>query len=480
VIQAHRLRDFFLLVGLTAASVVVHGYHQGIEDMAVYLPAIKKLLAPALYPYDANFFLLYIRLTSFHSFVGAVARASHLSLDWAILLLHLISVFLLLLGCLAVVRECFAEPSAHWAGVAFVAALLTLPVTGTELFLADQYLAPRTLATAFLLFAAVAMLKRQPRALLWIFLAGICHPTMTVYGVAHLAVLAFPPFLAQPTFLFPPLPLSEPANPAWREMMSHRRFQYPLRWTWYEWLGVVGPLMLFLAYARIARRNGRLVLERICTRLLISTSLGVVAAVVLTTMFPGQTWERFEPMRILHLAYVLLVLISGALLGKYLLQTRWIRWLALLLPLSFAMFYFQRQAFPASLHIEWPGRAPQNAWVEAFDWVRENTPRSALFALDPKYMVRPGEDYHGFRGIAERSMLVDDVKDNSVVEVFPDLAYQWKLEVADREKWSSFGLDDFERLKKKFGVGWVVLERPGVAGLPCPYINRVVMVCRIP
>jgi hypothetical protein len=95
-------------------------------------------------------------------------------------------------------------------------------------------------------------------------------------------------------------------------------------------------------------------------------------------------------------------------------------------------------------------------------------------------MVRHGEDYHGFRGIAERSMLVDDVKDNSVVEVFPDLAYQWKLEVADREKWSSFGLDDFERLKKKFGVGWVVLERPGVAGMPCPYVNRMVMVCRIP
>ena len=54
--QTHRLRDFFLLLGMTSAAVAVHGYHRGIEDMAVYLPAIKKLLTPALYPYDAAFF----------------------------------------------------------------------------------------------------------------------------------------------------------------------------------------------------------------------------------------------------------------------------------------------------------------------------------------------------------------------------------------------------------------------------------------
>jgi len=52
--------------------------------------------------------------------------------------------------------------------------------------------------------------------------------------------------------------------------------------------------------------------------------------------------------------------------------------------------------------------------------------------------------------------------------------------LAGREKWSSLGLEDFERMKKKFGVGWVILERAGVVGMPCPYVNRAVMVCRIP
>ena len=83
---------------MTAAAVTVHGYHRGIEDMAVYLPAIKKLLTPALYPYDAAFFLLYIRMTVFHSFVAAATRVTHMPLDWMIFLLYLISIFLFCSG----------------------------------------------------------------------------------------------------------------------------------------------------------------------------------------------------------------------------------------------------------------------------------------------------------------------------------------------------------------------------------------------
>jgi len=48
---------------------------------------------------------------------------------------------------------------------------------------------------------------------------------------------------------------------------------------------------------------------------------------------------------------------------------------------------------------------------QAFDWAKHNTPVDSLFALDPRYMELPGEDYHGFRALAERSVLADDLKD---------------------------------------------------------------------
>ena len=40
----------------------------------------------------------------------------------------------------------------------------------------------------------------------------------------------------------------------------------------------------------------------------------------------------------------------------------------------------QRRQFPASEHVELPGRASSNAWVQAFLWARSNTPQDAYFA----------------------------------------------------------------------------------------------------
>jgi len=48
-------------------------------------------------------------MTVFHSFVAAATRVTHIPLDWMIFLLHLISIFLFLLGCLALIRKCIAE-----------------------------------------------------------------------------------------------------------------------------------------------------------------------------------------------------------------------------------------------------------------------------------------------------------------------------------------------------------------------------------
>ena len=448
--------------------------------MAVYLPAIKKLIDPSLFPFDANFFLLYIRVTLFHQAVAALFRFTHLPLEWIAFPWHLASVYLFLFGCLRLSRRCFPEPVAQWAGVTLVAALLTLPVAGTALFIVDQHMHPRTLATAFILFAMVDVLEWQPFTLVWILLAGLCHPIMALYGAFHVVVLGLARPIAQPAVFIPAIPLEVPANPIWRRVMSRRHFQYPFQWEWYEWLGAIGPIVFLAWFASVARRQGLAILERVCFRIAISTSLGIAGGVILIQGFPNQTWARFEPMRVLHIAYVVFVLISGGFLGKYILRDRWIRWALLFIPLGLVMMYFQRVEFASSAHIEWPGSEPRNQWVQAFRWVSRNTPRDALFALDPKYMDRPGEDFYGFRGFAERSALADQSKDTSVVEVFPDLAWQWKLETDGTANWTHFQGDDFARLKKKYGVTWVILEGPAIPPLACPYANSRVRVCEIP
>jgi hypothetical protein len=147
------------------------------------------------------------------------------------------------------------------------------------------------------------------------------------------------------------------------------------------------------------------------------------------------------------------------------------------------MFLVQRQLFSASPHIELPGTMRKNEWLEAFEWIHQNTPRDAMFALDPLYLQSRGLDYHGFRALAERSMLADRIKDRAVTNPLPGMAETWLEQVKAREGWKDFGAEDFRRLKKDFGVNWIVVENKGAAnpaaGLDCPHRNEAVSVCKI-
>lgn len=153
------------------------------------------------------------------------------------------------------------------------------------------------------------------------------------------------------------------------------------------------------------------------------------------------------------------------------------------------MFYAQHQMYPATEHMEWPGAESKNAWLQAFAWIRQNTPTDAQFALDPHYMQLPGEDYHGFRALAERSTLADYDKDGGMVARVPRLAPRWLKEVTAQDGWRNFGPEDFQRLRRDFGVNWIILSSadkmgedeplPSGAGISCPYQNHQLRVCRL-
>jgi hypothetical protein len=98
-------------------------------------------------------------------------------------------------------------------------------------------------------------------------------------------------------------------------------------------------------------------------------------------------------------------------------------------------------------------------------------------------MHRPGEDNHGFRALALRSALADNVKDSGMVLTSSPLAVRWQREVAAQKAghgdWQHVSAGDLRRLKAQFGVNWVILERPAAVMLECPYQNDRLEVCRI-
>jgi hypothetical protein len=504
-------KNLALLLLLTVVAFLVMGYHPGLEDDTFYLAAIKRDLNPALFPHDADFFLLQFQATIFDKLIAFSVRLSHLPLAWTVLLWQFAGIFFMLHGCWRVARRCFSDRAAQWAGVAMIAALLTLPVTGTGISLADQYLHPRILATAAILAAIVDVIDRKYlRAAALLILAFAIHAVMAGLGISFCAFLwwkqhasprkessspvtaavLIPPGL----FIFFGWPFGwmfEPASDAWRQAAATRGFYFLIKWEWYEWLGIFAPLILLYVLqrwlrTRASKENPNLLL---LVSALIAYGIFQTVAGLLVMLVPGLLRLRpFEPMRYLHLIYLFFFLFAGALLGRYVLGRHASRWLLLFVPLSGGMFYAQRALYPATEHIEWPGASSKNAWLQAFAWIRQNTPVDALFAIGPHYMTQPGEDYHGFRALAERSVLADYEKDGGMAARVPRLAPRWLKELNAQQGWQNFQAADFQRLHKECGVTWVILARSDAlganesdpsTGLRCLYENRQVRVCRL-
>lgn len=467
------------------------GYHPGLEDDGVYLAAIKSDLNPTLYPHDSPFFRVQLQATVFDKAIAEFIRVTHIPVAQTELLFQFVSILLIILGCWMVACLLFDDERAQWAGVALTAAMLTLPVAGTALYIADQHLHPRNLATGLVMIAISRVLAgKHGQAVLLLLLAFVFHPIMASFGISFcffLIVARFEPVYVWLSSLRNSLaaavPLGwifEPPTPVWRRALATRSYYFLDRWTWYEWLGALGPIVLFFLLWRLALK--------LCNKALARFALAVVAygvfqqalAMIILKTPALERLTPLQPMRFLHLIYVFLVLIGGCLLGKYLLKSSAWRWALILVIINAGMFATQRAEFKSSAHLELPGMHTDNQWLQAFTWIRENTPTNAYFAMDPYYLAAPDEDYHSFRALTERSQLADMVKDPAVVTQVPELGPSWERQADATANWQHFQLADFERLKSEFGVDWALVSYPAPPDLDCQWHNQRLSVCRIP
>jgi hypothetical protein len=472
------------LVLIAFLAVLVHGYHLGVDDAAIYVPAIKRAADPKLYPFGSEFFMSHAYWSLFPELVGTPARLMHLPIDFVIFSWHIACVFLLLLASWRLLSACFANDAARWSGVALLAATLSVPVAGTALVIMDPYLTARSLSTPATIFAIACFISnRRKQAAAWLILTALVHPQMGVYGAVFLGCLWWSDRIRLPANAFlaglPFLLELQPARGAAREALLSRTYFFVSNWAWYEWVGVFAPLALLWWWSSI-RLHGTTPVFRWLLRTLGPFGLLFTAAgLVLTSSRRLENFARLQPMRSFHLIYVIFFAMLGGLMGEYVLRRSTWRWLVLFVPLAGSMCLLQCGQFPSSAHVEWPGYGYHNASNSAFFWIRQHTPKDAVFALGPNYMKIAGEDQHGFRAVAERSALADGVKDSGAVSLFPQLASHWKSQMDAQKGWETFGRRDFEHLAKLYPVTWILTRSPGPVGLACPYQSEGLSVCRI-
>jgi hypothetical protein len=228
--------------------------------------------------------------------------------------------------------------------------------------------------------------------------------------------------------------------------------------------------------------------KRALARMAVAMGATAVATALLFARAGAATHlvARMQPLRAFQVIYLAMTLMLGAWFGERALRLSVWRWAAALALLGGAMLTTARMAYPDSMHIEAPWTQPKNPWVQAFLWARANTPKDALFALDPDYINAAAtngqtEDAQCFRAIAERSALADYSKDGGEASIAPELTQQWvRAQTAQRElrEPREIAAADLAPLRQ-LGVSWIVLQPKSATTLDCPYRNNAVAVCRL-
>lgn len=484
-------KELALLLLLTFAALFIHGYHPTAEDSEIYVPSIVKILHPSYYPVGDQFFENNGRRTLYPHLISALVRVTHAPLDWVLFFGYLASIFLLLIACFRVASKCFCTEAGRWGAVTMVMCLLTLPVAGTSLYIFDQYLNPRSISAFAVVFTIDALIEKKfLRAGLWLILTAVIHPFMTVFAVIFIVLWLvrnhessrIPAMAAGCILPAAGFRWKAPSAIYWQCLQDHRSY-FLLRWTWYEWLGILAPLAILWWCKKIADEHKQFMLARLSGTLFVFEMICFIAGLIVTIPRALEILAPYQPMRSLQLVYLLMFMIIGGLLGEQVLKTHTWRWAVLFIPMAAGLFAAQAALFPKTRHVEWPGAAPVNPWLQAFAWIRENTSVNDIFALDPNYMALPDENYEGFRATARRSRLADAKKDWSDAVLYPwlPLADEVFAQTKSAAGWKTFSPEDFARLKQAYGVSWVVLQvqQSNSAGLNCPYQNTAVKVCRI-
>src|SRR5258708_16791835 len=91
----NRVGRISLLLAITLVSILVHGYHMGTDDAAIYAPGIEKAADPSLFPFGSEFFMHHAGLSLFPRLVASITWLTGLPLEWSILLRFAFAHFLL-------------------------------------------------------------------------------------------------------------------------------------------------------------------------------------------------------------------------------------------------------------------------------------------------------------------------------------------------------------------------------------------------
>ena len=199
-----------------------------------------------------------------------------MSVEMVLLLVHLATFWATLFAAWLLAARCNASREARGGAVALLAVWMTLPIAGTSLMLMDPYVTARSLSTPCALLALVGAMEfllpqfevdDEPVQQRWrgaalccgaLAGAGMMHPLMAAYAfgsVLLLGALLSPSRLVRVwgtvglgltgVAIAAGLYLSaSPESEIYRKILLTRDYWFLSQWHWYEWIGLIAPLLI--------------------------------------------------------------------------------------------------------------------------------------------------------------------------------------------------------------------------------------------
>jgi hypothetical protein len=416
------------------------GYRYGVSDQAFYIPAFMRAVDPATFPRDAPLIDAQARLMVLDDMVGALVKATGVSLETICAIGYFASLLLIWIALIAIGRSLYAT---SWGVVALLAAFtLRHQITKTSTNSFEPYFHPRMLAFACGALAVAALLRR--RGMVAITLVGIAA-AVHVTTAFWFAVLIGVALIVSDRTLRPLLlggvgvaivagawaltvgPLAGSLvriDPAWRALLETKDTLFAHEWPAGAWVANLGTAALWAwAYAERRRRG---VATSVDTGLA-AGGAALVALFLLTLPLSAYGTRLVVELQISRVFWVVDFMATVYVLSA--LELRWPR-AHVIRAVAVALILFSVARGVYILQVERADRnlfaftIPPSSWHDAMAWVRR-APGHAHVLADPGHAWKYGTSV---RVAAGRDVFHEEVKDTAVAIYSRDVA----IRVAER------------------------------------------------
>ena len=413
------------------------GYRFGVSDQAFYVPAVERLITPALFPRDRALIDSQARLTVSDDAIARIAIATGADLPTLFFLGFLLTAVVFAVAVLAIGSRYYASP---WTSAALLLALTfrhRLLETGVNSF--EGYFHPRVLAFAVGLAAVAACLGgRRIAALTLAAAAFVVHPTTGGWFIVWIAVAlgsltahrwrvaagaAVVGLLGILTVWIVAPDRFATMDAAWLEVLRSRRYLFTTEWSLATWVVDLLPAVALIAGFTARARQG---LVAPAERGVFAGAMALLAIFVLTLPFVAahvalaiqlQISRVFWPIELLTTVYIVWAVAEGPWLASLRART-----VPMLLVFILAAGSAARGGYILAVETHRPLarlNLPDGDWQRVATWARTSTPVSAHFLIDPTDLDREGVS---FRVTAARDVFIEPSKDPSIAMYSRDIA----------------------------------------------------------